>query len=108
MERPMMAIDDLLPTAKQLQQKLALAEAAKASESASRAAAEAAEKKALLDRFAQPSGVSEEERLKRAAAIIGRAVANGQTEVFVFRFPHELCTDHGRAINQTEAGWEKT
>jgi hypothetical protein len=24
------------------------------------------------------------------------------------RFPNELCTDHGRAINQQEPGWEKT
>jgi len=46
--------------------------------------------------------------MRRAAAIIERAVANGQSEVFVGRFPNELCTDHGRAINQAEPGWEKT
>jgi hypothetical protein len=28
--------------------------------------------------------------------------------VQVYRFPNSLCTDHGRAINQQEAGWEKT
>jgi hypothetical protein len=26
----------------------------------------------------------------------------------VVRFPNELCTDRGRAINQREPGWEKT
>ena len=26
----------------------------------------------------------------------------------VYRFPHALCTDHGRAINQQEPGWETT
>jgi hypothetical protein len=26
----------------------------------------------------------------------------------VFRFPNQLCTDKGRAINQQEHGWEKT
>ena len=26
----------------------------------------------------------------------------------VYRFPHTLCTDNGRAINQAEEGWEKT
>ncbi len=103
-----MTIDDVLPTAKDLQKKLALAEAEKAAESARRIAAEAAEKKALLDQFSKPSGIADEERMKRAAAIIQRAVANGQSEVFVGRFPNALCTDHGRAINQAEPGWEKT
>jgi hypothetical protein len=28
--------------------------------------------------------------------------------VQVYRFPNHLCTDHGRAINQHERGWEKT
>jgi len=101
-------MDDLLPTAKQLQQKLALAEAEKAAAAARNLAAEEDEKKALLANFSKPSGVSDEERMKRAAAIIQRAVSNGLTEVFVGRFPNRLCTDHGRAINQTEAGWEKT
>ena len=45
-------MDDLLPTAKDLQKKLALAEAEKAAASARKLAAEEAEKKALLDHFA--------------------------------------------------------
>jgi hypothetical protein len=28
--------------------------------------------------------------------------------VQVFRFPHHLCFDNGRAINQAEPGWENT
>jgi hypothetical protein len=67
-----------------------------------------AEKKALLDKLKGPSGVADDERLKRAAAIINRAVNNGLTEVEVGRFPNTLFTDHGRAINQQEAGWEQT
>ena len=101
-------LDDLLPSAKDLQKQLALAESEKASESARREAAEQAEKKALLDQLSKPSGVADEERMKRAATIIQRAVKNGLTEVFVFRFPNTLCTDHGRAINQMEPGWEAT
>jgi len=104
----MTTIDDVLPTAKDLQKKLALAEAEKAAESARHAAAEEAEKRALLEQLQKPSGISDEERMKRAAAIIQRAVTNGQTEVFVGRFPNTLCTDRGRAINQAEPGWEKT
>jgi hypothetical protein len=109
MERPMTTtIDDLLPTAKDLMTQLALAESEKAAESARRQAAEEAEKKALVDQFLKPSGVSDEERMKRAAAIIQRAVSNGLTETQVIRFPNSLCTDRGRAINQTEPGWETT
>jgi hypothetical protein len=108
MEPVMTAIDDVLPTTNELQKKLALAEAEKGAEAARRAAAEEAEKKALLDGLSKPMGVSDEEHVRRAAAIIDRAVRNGQTEVFVLRFPNELCTDRGRAINQAEAGWEKT
>jgi hypothetical protein len=101
-------LDDLLPSAKDLQKKLALAEAEKASESARREAAEQAEKKALIDQLSKPSGIADDERMKRAAAIIQRAANNGLTEVAVFRFPNKLCTDHGRAINQMEPGWEDT
>ena len=104
----MTTLDDLLPTAKDLQKKIALAEAEKASESARRTAAEEAEKKALLEQLSKPSGVSDEVRMQRVAAIIQRAVNNGQTEVFVGKFPNSLCTDHGRAINQAEPGWVKS
>ncbi|MGZ9155755.1 MAG: hypothetical protein ACXW6J_20910 [Candidatus Binatia bacterium] len=97
-----------LPTAQEMMEKLALAEAEKASAEARKHAAVEAEKKALLDKLTEPSGVSDEERMKRATAIIERVVANGLTEVQVYRFSNALCTDHGRAINQQEPGWEAT
>jgi hypothetical protein len=97
-----------LPTAQQVMEKLALAEGEKASEAARKQALAEAEKKALIDKLSKPSGVSDEEALKRVGIIIERAVANGLTEVQVYRFPNTLCTDHGRAINQQEPGWETT
>ena len=100
--------DALLPTAKDFMQKLALAEAEEASKAARKKAEADAEKKALLDQLAKPSGISDEERIKRAVTIIERAVSNGQTEVEVYRFPNTVCTDRGRAINQQEPGWEST
>jgi hypothetical protein len=100
--------EELLPSAGDFMKKLAVAEAEEASKQA-RAHAEAeAEKKALIDRIQKPSGVSDEEAIQRAVKIIERAVANGRTEVQVYRFPNQLCTDKGRAINQQEAGWENT
>jgi hypothetical protein len=97
-----------LLTAQQMKEKLALAEAQKAAEAERGRAAAEAEKKALIDKLSKPPDITEEERIKRAAAIIERAVANGMTEVQVMRFPNSLCTDHGRAINQGEPGWERT
>ena len=107
----MPSIDDLsnlLPGAKAIRQKIALAEADKASEEMRRRQREEDEKKALIERLTKPSGLSDEEVMKKAAAIIERAARNGLTEVQVYRFPNTLCTDRGRAINQQEPGWEAT
>ena len=97
-----------LPTAQEVMEKLAIAEAEKASAAAKKAADTEAEKKMLLEKLTKPSGVSDEEALRRVAAIIERAVSNGLTEVQVYRFPNAMCTDRGRAINQQESGWEQT
>ncbi len=99
---------DVLPTAKDIMKGIALREAEKASDAMRAKGAEDSEKKALLEKLAKPSGVSDDERMARAAAIIKRAADNGFTEVEVGRFPNKLCTDRGRAINQQEPGWETT
>ena len=96
-----------LPTAQEVMEKLALAEAEKAS-AALRKQSEAEAEKMLLEKLTKPSGVSDDEALRRVGLIIERAVSNGLTEVQVYRFPNALCTDHGRAINQQEQGWETT
>jgi hypothetical protein len=85
-----------LPSAKDFMKKIALAEAAKASDAMRKLSAEETEKNALIEQLSKPSGVIE------------RAASNGLTEVQVYRFPNQLCTDKGRAINQQEPGWEST
>ena len=100
--------DQLLPSAKESMAKLAVAESEKAAQYMREQAAAEAEKQAFIDRMKQPSGVSDEEGIRRGAAIIQRAINAGLTEVEVYRFSNALCTDHGRAINQQEAGWENT
>src|SRR6478735_6416061 len=92
-------IDDLLPTAKEIQKQAAIKEAEKADEHVRRMAAAEAEKRALIDRLSKPSGLTEEEKVKLASTVIQRAVRNGLTEVQVYRFPNTLCM---------EKGWEKT
>jgi hypothetical protein len=101
-------LDDLIPTAKEIQKQAAIKEAEKADEDARRLAAADAEKRALIERLSKPSGLTEDEKIQLASTVIQRAVRNGLTEVQVYRFPHSLCTDNGRAINQQEPGWEKT
>ncbi len=101
-------LDELLPSAKDMMKEIALAEAAKASEEMRRLAEEDAEKQAFVDQLSKPSGVSDEEAIRRGMNMVKRAVKSGLTEVQVYRFPNTLCTDHGRAINQMEAGWEAT
>src|SRR3954465_4420506 len=104
----MPGIDELIPNASEIQKEAALKEAEKAEEYVRLAAAVESEKRALIERLSLPSGKSEEEKVQLASTIIQRAVRNGLTEVQVYRFPNTLCTDRGRAINQQEAGWEKT
>jgi hypothetical protein len=100
--------DALLPSANEVMQQIALAEAEEVNKQA-RARAEAeAEKKALIDQLSKAPGTSDEEAIRRGLEIIHRAIKNRLTEVEIIRFPNELCTDKGRAINQQEPGWENT
>lgn len=101
-------IVDRLPKASDAALRVAEAEAEKAEQQKRAAAAAEAEKKALIESFQKVPSLSLEEKIDRAAAIIDRAVKNGLIEVEVLRFPNELCTDRGRAINQAEPGWENT
>ena len=95
-------------SAKELMAKIAKVEGEKASKAMKAHEAAEAEKQALLDRLARPSGLSDDEVMEKAAIIVNRAVENGMTSVQVFRFPNHICTDNGRAINQVEEGWEQT
>jgi hypothetical protein len=97
-----------LPSAKDLQAKIAQAEGEKASAAMKAHAAAEAEKQAFLDRLSKPSGLTDEQVIEKASHIVNRAVENGLTSVQVLRFPNHLCTDNGRAIDQTEEGWHKT
>ena len=100
--------DALLPTAKELKGRIALAEAEEAEKQARTLAEAQAEKKALIDHLSKPSGISEAEAIRRGIAIIEGATRNWMTEVEVIRFPNQMCTDMGRAINQQEPGWQET
>jgi hypothetical protein len=101
-------LSKLLPTAEEVMAKLTKAQADKRAAEERAKAKEDEKLKALIDQWTKPSGISDEQALKRVAAIIQGAVRNGLKEVEVARFPNKLCTDRGRAINQQEAGWQNT
>ena len=100
--------DDVLPTAQEIHKQAALKDAEKADEFVRRLAAAEAEKQKLIDELSEPSGFSEDEKVRLASTVIQRAARNGLTEVQVYRFPSSLCSDKGRAISRMEAGWEDT
>ena len=101
-------IDELLPTAKRNPEASRSPGGRKGRTICPPAAAAESEKRNLIEKLSKPSGLTEDEKVKLASTVIQRAVRNGLTEVQVYRFPHTLCTDNGRAINQQEPGWEKT
>ncbi len=102
------SLADLLPTAKSLAEKIAIAQGEEAQRLERQRKEAEAEKKAFIDQLSGPSGVSDEEGIRRAVRVIQRATEKGMTMVQVYRFPNQLCTDRGRAINQGEKGWEKS
>ena len=103
-----MTTERMLPSAKEVMQKIALAEAEEAEKQARMRAQAQAEKKALIDHLSKPSGISDEEAIERGIKMIERAMHSRMTEIEVIRFPNQLCTDKGRAIINQEPGWEKT
>ena len=83
--------DDILPNASDIMMRIAEAQADKAAAHDRQKSAEQAEKDALIKKLSQPSGRTEEEKVKLAATVIKRAMDNGLLEVQVYRFPNALC-----------------
>jgi hypothetical protein len=97
--------DVLLPSAKEVMQQIALAEAEEAEKEARMRADAQAEKQALIDQLSKPSGISEEEAIRRAKAIIERGMKNRTTEVEVFRFPTSCARIRGApSISRSQVG----
>ena len=98
-------IDELLPTAREIQKQAALQEAEKAEQYARRTAAAKSEKRSLIERLSKPSGLTEDEKVKLASTVIQRAVRNGLSEVQVYRFPTRCApTTAAPSTNRSRAG----
>ncbi len=86
---------------------VAQVESAKASQSYG--AMESAEKakRELIERLSKPMEVTPE-KVQALMNSVKLAAERGDNEMLIGRFPSEMCTDHGRAINNTEEGWPDT
>jgi len=65
----------------------------------------------LIKRMAEPIDLTPErlqEILQPLKSKLRAAAERGQTELMVMRFPNALCTDHGRAINNSDPDWPNT
>ncbi|WP_262031317.1 hypothetical protein [Microvirga sp. Mcv34] len=65
----------------------------------------------LIKRLSEPLNLTSEtlrDILLPLKAKLRAAAERGQTELMVMRFPNALCTDHGRAINNSDETWPET
>ena len=94
--------DALLPSAKEVMQKIALAEAEDAEKQARMLAEAQAEKRALIDHLSKPSGISDGEAIAREIKIIERAMKSRMTEMEVMRLSQPAV--HGQGAGHQSAG----
>jgi hypothetical protein len=101
------AEDDLLMSVDELKHYVAEVEMAKAKQSLA-AYNKAHEKQMELLRKLKSDDPIDDASLRAFLMRLKTVASTGANRIMVGRFPSELCTDHGRAINQGEDGWPDT
>ena len=95
-------------SAADIKRRMAEREMQKAAEELRRMKEQQEKQKAVMAEFHAPPDRTPEQLMQLVMQLVARAAERGETEVQVYRFPNELCTDRGRRINNSEAGWENT
>jgi hypothetical protein len=95
-------------SAADVKRRMAERQAQKAAEELRRMQEQEEKQKAVMAEFHAPPDQSNEQLMQRVMQLVDQAAENGQTEVQVYRFPSELCTDRGRRINNSAPDWEQT
>ena len=65
----------------------------------------------LIKQLSEPLDITPEklrELLQPFKSKVRAAAERGETALMVIRFPNALCTDHGRAINNSDPDWPET
>jgi hypothetical protein len=99
--------DDIFMSVRELKSYVAEIEMAKVKKSLEAHNRAEQAKKELLEQLKSDEPVTEQQ-LRAFLTRVRAAAETGQTELLIGRFPSELCTDHGRAINMAEPGWPDT
>jgi hypothetical protein len=95
-------------SAADIKRRMAEREAAKAAQELQHMREQEEHQKKIMEEFHAPPDRTPEQLMTLMTTLVDRAADQGQTEVQIYRFPNELCTDRGRAINNFEEGWDKT
>jgi hypothetical protein len=95
-------------SAADIKRRMAERQAQKAAEEFGRMKEQEEQQKAVMAEFHAPPTRTPEQLLGVLMQLVGHAAENGQTEIQIYRFPKELCTDRGRRINNSEPDWEQT
>ncbi|MGO8738435.1 hypothetical protein [Rhodoblastus sp.] len=99
--------DDIFMSVKALKSYVTEIEMAKAKQSLEAQSRADRAKQELIEQLKSDAPISAE-RLRAFTLRVKAAAEAGQTELLMGRFPCEMCTDRGRAINQSEPGWPET
>jgi hypothetical protein len=81
---------------------------AKAAEELRHMRAQEEKQKAVLEEFHKPPARTPDQLMKQIMQLVEHAAERGQSEIQIYRFPNALCSDKGRAINNSEPDWERT
>jgi hypothetical protein len=95
-------------SAADVKQRMAEREAAKAAEELRRMREHEEQQKAVMAEFHEPPARTPDQLMQQVMQLVNQAAERGQTQVQVYRFPNELCSDRGRRINNGEPDWEHT
>jgi hypothetical protein len=95
-------------SATDIKRRMAEREAQKAAEELRRMQEQEEKQKAVMAEFHAPPARTPEQLMQLVMQLVDQAAGRGQTEVQVYRFPNELCSDRGRRINNSEPDWEQT
>jgi hypothetical protein len=82
-------------------------EAAKAAEEVRRMREREEKQKPVMDEFQTPPARTPEKLMQLLMQLVNGAAERGQSEVQVYRFPNALCSDRGRAINNSAPDLDK-
>ena len=95
-------------SAADIKRRMAEREAQKAAEELRHVKEQEEKQKAVMAQFHAPPDRTPEQLMQKIMHLVSLAAERGQSEVQVYRFPNELCTDRGRRINNSLPGWEET